>query len=122
MTAVPVLALGADILAVLVFAAVGRHTHAESDGVVGVLVTAWPFLVGVAVGWLVALGSRRRAPRAVADAFPVWLATVVVGMVVRHAAGRGTPVAFVIVATLVLGLFLFGWRELVALRARSGHT
>lgn len=118
----PVIALGADLLAVLVFAAIGRHTHGETGGAVGVLVTAWPFLVGAVVGWLVAIGWHRRTPQSLADAVPVWVSTVAVGMVLRHIAGRGTPLAFIVVATLVLGLFLFGWREVLAVRRRPPAT
>jgi hypothetical protein len=107
---VPLVPLVADLLAVVVFAAVGRHTHSESDGVLGVLATVWPFAVGLATGWAVALAWRRRVPWSPGDAVPVWLGTVAVGMVLRHLAGRGTPLSFVIVATVVLGLFLLGWR------------
>ena len=56
---------GGDAAALLLFAAVGRGSHAELDGLAGVLDTAWPFLlgascmhaslhtVGLAVGFLV---------------------------------------------------------------------
>ncbi len=43
-----------DVLAVVLFAAVGRRSHAEGLDVVGVLGTALPFLVGTAVGWVLA--------------------------------------------------------------------
>jgi hypothetical protein len=106
----PVVPLAADLLAVVVFAVIGRHSHSESDGLVGVLTTVWPFTVGLVAGWAVAMGWRRRVPWSVSDAIPVWVGTVGVGMVVRHLSGRGTPVSFVIVATVFLGLFLLGWR------------
>lgn len=38
---------GGDAAAVLIFATVGRGSHAELDGIAGVLVTAWPFLAGL---------------------------------------------------------------------------
>ena len=37
---------GGDAAALLLFAAVGRGSHAELDGLAGVLDTAWPFIVG----------------------------------------------------------------------------
>ena len=40
----------ADVLVVVVFAAVGRANHHESDGVAGIWHTAWPFLVGTGCG------------------------------------------------------------------------
>lgn len=39
--------MGGDAAAVLLFAAIGRGSHAELDGLAGVLNTAWPFLAGV---------------------------------------------------------------------------
>ena len=40
------LLVGGDAAALLAFAAVGRGSHAELDGIAGVLDTAWPFLLG----------------------------------------------------------------------------
>ena len=39
----------------------------------GVLLTAWPFLAGTVLGWVVALAWRRRAPLRVRDGVPVWV-------------------------------------------------
>jgi hypothetical protein len=100
---------------VLIFAAIGRHSHDEADGLAGILTTAWPFLIGTAAGWLAMSAVLRRTPHTIREAVPIWVTTVAVGMVLRHASGRGTPVSFVIVATLFLGLFLLGWRALIAL-------
>ena len=44
----------------------------------------------------------------------VLASTVTIGMLVRRlATERGTPITFIVVATLFLGLFLLGWRLLV---------
>jgi len=40
----------------------------------------------------------------------VWLSTVVVGMLLRRLTGDGTAASFVVVALVVLGVFLLGWR------------
>jgi hypothetical protein len=103
------LTVAADVLVVLVFAAVGRANHHESDGLAGVWHTAWPFLVGTALGLAVARYTRAD-PRSVRTGVRVWLWTLVIGMVLRHTIGGGTPVAFVIVAALVLGALFVGWR------------
>ena len=108
----PVAALSLDVLLVVVFAAVGRASHDETNPVVGALWTAWPFLVGTAVGWLVVRVMRRTWPLDVAPGVTVWFATVAVGMVLRQAVGSGTAPSFVVVASLVLALFLLGWRAL----------
>ena len=113
-----VVAFVVDVGLVLLFAAIGRRSHAESGAVVGVLRTAWPFLAGLVLGWVVALGWRRTAPLRVRDAVPVWVLTVAGGMLLRAATGTGTALSFVVVATVVLGVFLLGWRALAALVRR----
>jgi len=40
----------------------------------------------------------------------VWLATVIVGMLLRKASSQGVAVSFVIVATVVTAVLLLGWR------------
>ena len=39
-----------DAALVVVFAALGRASHAEENALVGALATAWPFLVGLGAG------------------------------------------------------------------------
>jgi hypothetical protein len=115
------LAAVADIVGVLVFCAVGRRSHAEGLTVAGVADTAWPFLVGTAVGWLLSRGWRR--PTAVAPTgVVVWLSTVVVGMLLRKATSAGVAVSFIVVATVATAVMLLGWRTVfAALRRRSAH-
>lgn len=110
-----------DVLAVLVFVAIGRHSHAEGDTLAGIARTSWPFLLGVALGWLVARW-RGRTLGSPAGGLWVWLTTVVVGMLARAATAQGVDAAFVVVATAFLGLFLVGWRLLARwLSARSAR-
>lgn len=105
----PLAALAADLSCVLVFTALGRRTHAEGLSVAGVAGTAWPFLAGTLVGWLVARGWRR--PTALAPTgVIVWLCTVAVGMALRRATSAGTAWSFVVVAALVTAVLLLGWR------------
>jgi hypothetical protein len=107
-----------DAVAILVFASVGRRSHAEGVTLLGVLATAWPFLTGAAVGWL--LGRTWRAPRAVgAGGVPVWLGALILGMLLRVVTGAGTAASFVVVAAVALAVLLLGWRlvaQLVASR------
>lgn len=111
----------ADALCVVVFCAVGRRSHAEGVTVAGVAETAWPFLVGAGVGWLVSAGWRR--PLAIAPTgVAVWVCTVVVGMVLRKATSGSVAATFVVVASLVTGALLLGWRAgAAALARRSAH-
>ncbi|MBC9823423.1 DUF3054 domain-containing protein [Terrabacter sp. MAHUQ-38] len=114
----PVIAFAIDVLLIIVFAVVGRASHGESNAVVGVLSTAVPFLAGTATGWLVVRVMRRTWPVDVAPGVTVWFATLVVGMVMRHAVGAGTAASFIVVASLVLAAFLLGWRALGAYAVR----
>ena len=108
-----------DVLAVLVFVLIGRHSHAEGETLAGIARTSWPFLLGAVLGWLVA-HWRGRDLASVAGGLWVWPTTVVVGMLARAVTGQGVDPAFVAVAAAFLGLFLVGWRLLAGwLRARS---
>lgn len=113
-------AAAADVVAVLVFCAVGRRSHDEGLSVSGVAATAWPFLSGTVVGWLASRGWRR--PAAVAPTgVVVWLCTVAVGMLLRKATSAGVAASFVIVAASVTAVLLLGWRAVagVTLRRRA---
>lgn len=114
-------AVALDAVLVVVFAAIGRASHGESV-LDGLWVTAWPFLAALAIGWIVSLAWRRPAA-VVRTGIPVWIVTVAVGMLLRAVGGQGVAVAFVVVATIVLGLFLLGWRLLARLtvRLRARH-
>jgi len=110
--------LAVDVIGVLVFCAVGRRSHAEGLTITGVAETAWPFLTGTIVGWVVSRAWRR--PTAVAPTgVIVWLSTVVVGMLLRKASSAGVAASFVVVASTVTAVLLLGWRAAVGLRTRS---
>lgn len=100
-----------DICCVLAFVIIGRASHTQGETAGGIASTSWPFLCGLAVGWLCSRAWRR--PVALRPAgLAVWLCTVAVGMALRVVAGQGTAVAFIGVALAFLGLFLLGWRLL----------
>jgi|SRR5215211_338125 len=106
--------LAVDAVCVLAFCVIGRRSHAEGLTVAGLTETAWPFLTGAAVGWLISRGWR--GPTALAPTgLAVWLCTVAVGMLLRKASSQGVAVSFVVVASLVTALLLLGWRALAGL-------
>mgnify|MGYP000683965974 CR=1 FL=1 len=74
-------------------------------------------LAGVLLGHVVALGLRLRSWVLPAGAV-VWVAAVAGGMLLRRATGDGTDPAFVVVATLTLGVFLLGWRLVIRIGGR----
>jgi hypothetical protein len=106
-----------DVAAVLVFVAIGRTSHDHGISLRGMASTSWPFLVGLAVGW-VAVRAWRHPSALVPTGVGVWLSCVAVGMVLRVVAGQGTAVAFIAVALAFLALELLGWRLLVRVGVR----
>lgn len=106
-----------DALLIIVFAMLGRSSHTLELTAMGVLETAWPFLVGLAVSWIGAVVWR--APVApIRAGLPLWVGTVAIGMLIRALTGAGTALPFVLVATGTIGLMLVGWRALSAVIRR----
>jgi len=102
-------ALVVDAAFVLLFATLGRVSHAEGLTVPGVVSVAWLFLTSLAAGWLVA--ARVRAwPVGLPGAGTVWLVTALLGLALRVATGGGFAWSFGLVTVAVLGIFIIGWR------------
>jgi hypothetical protein len=113
----PAIAFAADVAVLVIFVLIGRRTHHEDAGVDGFLRVLWPFVVGLAVGWLVARAWR--APLDWRRAAPLWLITVAVGITLRIVVeGRAFKGTFTIVALVFTGLTLLGWRAGVLLVRR----
>ena len=107
------LAFVIDALLVLVFVLIGRATHAENP-LLGALITYWPFLAALVAGWLAARAWRRPLS-VVRTGLIVWPATVVIGLLLRVLSDQGVQWSFVIVTSVVLGVFLLGWRAVASL-------
>ncbi|MFT4199684.1 DUF3054 domain-containing protein [Gordonia sp. (in: high G+C Gram-positive bacteria)] len=114
-----------DAVLVLLFATIGRRSHDEGIDPLGIVHTAWPFLVGAAVGWSLMyvyaqLGSSDsgarvyRPERVLPFGVVVWVSTVAVGMALRAVLRAGTAPSFIVVATVTLAVFLLGWRAIAA--------
>jgi hypothetical protein len=114
------LALGIDVFSVTLFVAVGRREHDRDPGIAGLIETAAPFLVALAVAWLVLRVWRR--PTDWRIGVGICAITVAAGMLLRNLVfGDGTATSFVIVTTLFLALFLVGWRLAYALVERRSR-
>lgn len=113
-----------DVIAIVAFAAAGRRSHDETgSAVAGAIEVAAPFLIALAIGWSATRAWRR--PAAVVTGIAVWAVTVVAGMVLRRLVfDRGVAASFIVVATIVTGLLLVGWRAVLALleRRRPGSV
>lgn len=119
-----------DVVAVVVFVLIGRANHHDGFALIGVLQTLWPFLIGAAAGWSIAyvyshvgssewFGSDFRPARIVPAGVVIWVCTVAIGMVLRYLLHQGVALSFIIVATIALGVFLLGWRAIVAYAMRK---
>nr|WP_281497278.1 DUF3054 domain-containing protein [Ornithinimicrobium sp. F0845] len=106
------------MIVVAVFVLIGRATHEEGFAWSGTLQALWPFVVALLAGWLAARALRLplTTPRA---GGVVWPVTLVLGMGLRALSGQGTALPFMIVATLVLGAGLLGWRLIGTLLGRG---
>lgn len=116
---VRILPAGIDIVLVIVFAIIGRASHAEGLSVSGIAQTGWPFLVACLGGWVVVglLNDSGYGPRA---ATVIWLFTLLTGMGLRILSGDTAELPFVMVAASFLFSAFFGWRLIVRLvRRRS---
>jgi peptidoglycan/LPS O-acetylase OafA/YrhL len=110
-------ALATDIVCIVVFCTIGRRSHAEGLNIAGIAETAWPFLTGAGVGWLLVRGWRRPVA-VVPTGVAVWACTVVMGMLLRKATSQGVAPSFVVVASLATALLLLGWRAAARLMTR----
>jgi hypothetical protein len=111
------LALGLDTFFVVLFVAIGRREHERDSAIAGLIGTAAPFVIALAIAWL-ALRAWQR-PTSWTTGVGIWAITLVVGMMLRNLVfGDGTATSFVIVATVFLALFLIGWRAIYGLVER----
>lgn len=98
-----------DIVAILVFVTIGRRTHDEGSAVGGIAKTAAPFTIAMLAGWVLTRAWKR--PYEGQTGTITWIVTVALGLLLRRTIfDRGTATAFVIVATVFLGVTLIGWR------------
>ena len=94
-----------DVVAVVVFVAIGRRNHDEGTALSGVLSVAAPFLIALGISWI---GLRTwRKPFNRASLVATWIITVAIGLLLRRLVfDRGIAIAFIIVATITLGVLL----------------
>jgi hypothetical protein len=110
-----------DVVSVLVFVAIGRSVHTRGVTLAGMASTSWPFLVGMAAGWLAARAWRR--PTAILPTgLAAWLGSVAVGQILRVLSGQGTAFPFILVTLGFLGVTMLGWRLLSFALARLSTT
>ena len=111
----PVRAFAVDVVAIVLFAVLGRRNHDEGSTITGVLVVAWPFLAGWTIAWFATRLDRR--PNAPVAALRALVVAIPIALLLRVATDRGIAPAFIVVAVVFLGLVLVGRRALLSLIA-----
>jgi FtsH-binding integral membrane protein len=107
-----------DALCILLMVVIGTRNHKTDTGISGILFVAAPFWIAMSLTHLAPLLQRKN--RQDPNPYMVWGYTVIMGMLLRNMVfNRGTAAAFVIVATVFLGITMFGWRAVVARRATT---
>ncbi|WP_372699249.1 DUF3054 domain-containing protein [Arthrobacter sp. JSM 101049] len=106
-----------DLLLVVIFAALGRRSHAEGLDAAGILGTAAPFLIALAIFSCITV-VWRESIRIWPHGIVVWIGTVALGLIIRVLTGDTAATPFIVVAALVLGIFLVGRRAIGSLLAR----
>lgn len=102
-------AITVDAVLIVVFALIGRQAHGQALSLVGIAQTAWPFLVGGGMGWLIVATMLRRE-RLISQGVIIWFDAVVLGLLLRWATNGGIGWPFPLIAALCLGTLLVGWR------------
>jgi hypothetical protein len=107
------LAAGVDALCLGIFVALGRVSHDISSGIAWYFTVLWPFLVGWFVSALVFGVYKSPFDRWVMLGL-TWIVGCAIALTLRASVtDRSTPIAFIIVTYIFIGLTTFGWRLFV---------
>ena len=94
-----------DVVAVVVFVAIGRRNHNEGTALSGTIGVAAPFLIALGVSWFALRTWREPFNRA--SFVATWVITVIAGLFLRKIVfDRGIATSFIIVATITLGVLI----------------
>lgn len=107
---IAVLAGAADVIAVVVFAAIGRSSHGESGDLLGLAATAAPFLVGLGAAWTTPV--VRAHPAGLRAGAVAVAGAGVLGLLLRAGFTGRLPLTFALIALGSLAVLLLGWRGL----------
>ncbi|WP_432557726.1 DUF3054 domain-containing protein [Granulicoccus sp. GXG6511] len=105
-----------DVWLVLTFVTLSRLSHNQVIDAAGVLGTAWPFLVGLVLGWLITRSWRTTLT--FPAALGVFVCTLALGIAFRHITFTGAQPSFVAMAFSVLSVLVMGWRLIAYLEIR----
>lgn len=111
------LAFVSDVALVVVFTYALRLSHDQPVDPAAIADNTWPYLIGLAGGWLITRSWRRTLT--LGSSLGVWFCTVLGGLGIRYALNPHVRLSSVIVTVFVLGFFLIGWRLIAFLMVHS---
>lgn len=80
---------------------------------VGWLETLWPFLLGVVLAWIVIAAAKWDGARLAPAGITAWIITAAVGLIIWGFNNGSVPHwSFIIVATVMSGILMLGWRAI----------
>lgn len=108
-----------DIVALIIFAAIGRQSHNEANPLSAIIATATPFIVGwLIVGWISGVLVPQRVSRWVLLTILVNIAGCGIGLLLRSIwLQREIPISFAVVSFFATSSLLIGARLLQYRRA-----
>ncbi|RNE49986.1 DUF3054 domain-containing protein [Corynebacterium alimapuense] len=119
-------ALAADVVAITIFAFLARVAHQTEEmplNVSGWLSTLWPFLIGVAVAWMIIVLAHWDGAQLAPAGVLAWAITAVTGLAIWGLRNGEFPHwSFIIVATVMSGLLMLGWRIVARFVIRAKST
>ncbi|MGV1003356.1 MAG: DUF3054 domain-containing protein [Candidatus Nanopelagicales bacterium] len=108
-----------DLLIVLAFIVGGRASHSDDPSGNSLIAVAVPYLVGLAVGWVVLWRMGLRRAMTPAAGLLIAANTWAIGTLTRRFIfGGGTAFGFLLVSALFLFGLVIGWRVLAGMAAR----
>lgn len=103
-----------DVLAIALFALLARMAHQSEEmpfNFAGWLETLWPFLLGVALAWIVITLATWDGARLAPAGLSAWIITASTGLIIWGVKNGAVPhISFIIVAGVMSGLLMLGWR------------
>lgn len=107
-----------DAVLVSLFVLLGMASHSTPMG--EYLATAWPFWLGLVIGWFAWVLLKPDMPgNSIRSGLVVWGCTVAFGLMFRIMSGGGVSGAFPYITLGVLALFLLGWRIIYVISQRN---
>lgn len=95
-----------DAVLVIVFAATGRSSHAESLGPLAIFGTAGPFLAALVIGWLIVRLTKLQPSAPWPAGVLIYAVTLTSGLAIRILFGATAALPFILVTAGVLAVFL----------------